>query len=101
MTGDVMISQAIRDLRSVIDRPLNSLPDAGLLVEPVLLHAPEIAFGDDAHDLAVIDDRQMAIAAVLHYAQRLDRGLARRHRIRAMRHDLLERGRGGIPSLRH
>ena len=52
-------------------------PEAGLFVEAVELGAAEVEARDDAHNLLVIDDRQVPIAVVFHQPQGFDRQLAR------------------------
>jgi hypothetical protein len=47
----------------------------------------EIEARNDAHDLAAINDRHMAIAPALHQPQRSDRRPARRHRVGITCHD--------------
>jgi len=47
-------------------RPLDPLPQTGLLVEAIEFDAAEIETRDDSHHFAVIDDRHMAIASILH-----------------------------------
>jgi hypothetical protein len=47
-------------------RPSNALPQAGLLIEPIQFEAAKVKPRDDPDDLAIIDDRQMAVAVVFH-----------------------------------
>ena len=47
-------------------RPLDALPQTGLFVEAIEFDAAEIETRDDSHHFAVVDDRHMAIASILH-----------------------------------
>src|SRR5215469_13342040 len=82
-----------------IDKLSYALPDSGLLVEPVPLEAAEVAARDDADDALALDHRKMAVAAIAHQAQRLDRGAPRRDGVGIARHDVGKRGLAGATAL--
>ncbi|CAI08725.1 hypothetical protein ebA4593 [Aromatoleum aromaticum EbN1] len=74
------------------DSSADPLPQAGFFFEPIQFQALEVAARDDADDGAVSDDRQVAIAAVAHHAQRIDRGALARDGVRVGRHHRHKRG---------
>src|SRR6516225_5134349 len=80
--------------------PSNALPQAGLLVEAIQLKAAEVEAGNNPDDLAIVDDWQMAEAAVFHQPQSLYRRVAGRHRVGITGHDLGQGGSVGILALR-
>jgi CBS domain-containing protein len=67
--------------------PSSSCVDFGC---PILsqFDAAEIEAGNNPHDPAPIDDRYVAVTPILHQPQRFDRGLAGRHYIGVVCHDL-------------
>src|SRR5579883_237481 len=77
-------------------RSSDALPEAGFFVEAIQLYAAEIEPRDNADDPAVLDDRHMAMAAILHQSQRLDRQFAWRQGFGVGRHDFGQRGVGRI-----
>src|SRR5438067_662746 len=78
----------------------NSFPEARLLIEPIEFEAAEIKPRDDPYDFAIINNRYVAVAAVFHTPQYLDRHRTRRHRFRITRHDVGQFRTGGAFSLR-
>ena len=54
-------------------RPSHTLPEAGLLVEAIQFYAAEVEARNDPDYFAIVNDRQMAAAAVFHEAERVDR----------------------------
>src|SRR5579862_3733862 len=78
---------------------LDTLPKPRLLIEPVDLDAAEIGFRDDANDLVVLDDRDVAAARMVHQAEGID-GRARRGNAYGLRgHHIGERRRLSILAL--
>jgi hypothetical protein len=59
----------------------HGFPVAGLDIQAVVLQPTKIAARDDAHDLAILDDRDMPEAAIAHHPQGVDRMMAGRHRM--------------------